>query len=242
MPTTIHKPPEAIRMVPLRPAPSSNITSQCPGASTALGFLLPCPLKHRLYHPLTFWPLLTATAPLLSPELWTLPPAPECEHVTSQRAPTPGGTVWDLGARRSEPVCSGPGEYFYMQVSLQKRQCSRQVEACSRHQDLCSQDFLLRSGFHESSQKTKIKESVAWTGPLAVEGLGKPEPQDRPRISPHTELLVQPPNTLHLPRLSTWCLDPAGHSLPSLCPPRPGRDCPPGTTSVAGRDMLDTGQ
>lgn len=112
MPTTIHKLPEAIPMVPLPPVPRSNITSQCPGASTASGFLLPCPPKHRLYHPLTFWPLLTATAPLLSPELWPLPPAPECEHVTAQRAPTPGGTVWDLGARRSEQVCSGPGEYF----------------------------------------------------------------------------------------------------------------------------------
>lgn len=76
-----------------------------------------------------------------------------------------------------------------MQVSLQKRQCSRQVGARSRHHDLCSQDFLLRSGFHESSQKTKIKESVACTRPFAVEGLGKPEPQDRPRVSPHTELL-----------------------------------------------------
>lgn len=104
-----------------------------------------------------------------------------------------------------------------MQVSLQKHQCSRQVEACSRHHDLRSQDFLLRSGFHESSQKTNIKESVACTGPLAVEGLGKLEPQDRPRITPHTELLAQPPNTVHLPKLSTWCLDPAGHSLAILC-------------------------
>ena len=49
-----------------------------------------------------------------------------------------------------------------------------------------------------------MKESVARTGPLGLEGLGEPDPQDRSRVSPHTGLCRLSPQTHS--ELAAWTL------------------------------------